>query len=83
MTENTQAKEDKDAQVKQITEFITMTAMRMFLLTLIVEELWREAEKNYKPTLWDKIRFFPLRIYYMIEDAIEKLEEKILDWLRA
>jgi len=83
MTENIQNKEDKDAQVKQITEFIIRKAMATFLLMFVIEELWREAEKNYKPTLWDRIRYFPILLYYRIEDSIEALEEKILNWLRA
>jgi len=82
MTENIQNKEEKDAQVKQVIDFITRKAMATFLLMFVIEELWREAEKNYKPTLWDRIRFFPLRIYYTIEDAIDTLKQKVLDWLR-
>ncbi|MCI4408663.1 MAG: hypothetical protein JHC26_06200 [Thermofilum sp.] len=85
MTENTQDKQDKDAQAKtveQVTGFVTAMVTASIAAMILADQLWRQAEENYKPTLWDRIRFFPLRIYYTIEDTIDTLKEKILGWLR-
>jgi hypothetical protein len=85
MTENVQAKEDKDAQAKtveQVTGFVTAMVTASIAAAILADQLWRQVEENYRPSLWDRIRYFPLRIYYTIEDTIEALEEKIINWLR-
>jgi len=85
MTENIQEKEDKDTQTKtveQVTGFVTAMVTASIAATILADQLWRQAEENYKPSLWDRIRYFPLRIYYTIEDAVDTLKERILNWLR-
>ncbi|MCI4409371.1 MAG: hypothetical protein JHC26_09780 [Thermofilum sp.] len=78
MSENAQNK-----RVEETMNFIRyMIAFGLYAIVL-GNEMLKQAEENYKPTLWDRIRYFPLRIYYTIEDAVEALKDRVLEWLRA
>jgi hypothetical protein len=71
----------RDKQVKQVIGFATAMATATVAAMILADQLWRQAEQR-RPTLRERIRYIPVMIYYMIEDAVDALWQKMLEWLK-